>query len=325
MRNSPEQRVLLQFLDGGDRPQRHLGPPPVRRPRLVRHARELLLRPALQRRVHRLPARLQIRRDRLGVPALDVQPDDRQPPLDRVGDGVVGREAPVGAGRRGFSARTRLTVCGLGRWPQRAQQIASARGCRAAGARAWHRGSPGGPPAGASGASRPSAAARGRPARAGRSGRPGGRGCGGGAGLGGALGRRLPEEDDRADQLVGALPRRPRQEFDLAASRRSARPAVVAASPAPFVHARSRWHGYAADCLGPNAVRSVAPSPQMARPAETRSRVVFIFAKSAGPRDVPCPHRCRRHPRPEHAWRVRVSLAPSPTPPARRLGAPAAS
>ena len=32
-------------------------------------------------------------------------------------------------------------------------------------------------------------------------------GADGVAGLGGALGRRLPEEDDRTDQLVGALPR----------------------------------------------------------------------------------------------------------------------
>jgi hypothetical protein len=38
----------------------------------------------------------------------------------------------------------------------------------------------------------------------------------GSTGLGGAFGRRLVEKDDRADQLVGALARRPRQEFDLA-------------------------------------------------------------------------------------------------------------
>lgn len=38
----------------------------------------------------------------------------------------------------------------------------------------------------------------------------------GGAGLGRALGGRLAEEDDRANQLVAARPRRPRQEFNLA-------------------------------------------------------------------------------------------------------------
>ncbi len=38
----------------------------------------------------------------------------------------------------------------------------------------------------------------------------------GGASLGRAFRRRLAEEDDRADQLVRALPRRPRQECDLA-------------------------------------------------------------------------------------------------------------
>ena len=112
-----QQRVSLQLLDRGNRPQGHLGRRLVGRPRPVRQRRELLRGPALQRRVDGLSARLQILGDGLRVPALDVEADDRQPALGRVGGGVVEREAPVGLRWRRVFGEDALDGVGAGAMP----------------------------------------------------------------------------------------------------------------------------------------------------------------------------------------------------------------
>jgi len=59
-------------------------------------------------------AGLEVLRDRLLVPPLDVQPDDRQAARGRVSNAMEGREASMRA-RSGWFASTRLTVALLGR------------------------------------------------------------------------------------------------------------------------------------------------------------------------------------------------------------------
>ena len=159
-----------------------------------------------------------------------MEAGDRQPPLGRVGDGVVGREAPVGAGRRWVLGEEPLDGVGTGavaaaRPADRRQLVDVERRVLALGVedRLPHLG--GMPPVLVDLRRRDEArhpellearhlaidGARGR------------------AGLGGPLGRRLPEEDDRADQFVGPLPRRPRQGLDLV-------PVVGRLDPWPWQH-----------------------------------------------------------------------------------------
>ncbi len=77
--------------------RRHLGCGLVRRGRLIVEPAYPLGDPALQGLVDGDAARFEVRRDRLLVPALDVQPDDRDATLCRVDDAMERCEAAVRA------------------------------------------------------------------------------------------------------------------------------------------------------------------------------------------------------------------------------------
>ena len=145
--------------------------------------------------------------------------------------GVVGREAPVGAGRRRVLGEDALDGVGTGavaeaRPADRRQLVDVERRVLALGVEDR-----------LADLGRQGAVLldlRGRHeaghARAGRSGRPGGRAVRSAAPVSAARSAgRLAEEDDRADQLVGPLPRRPRQQRDLV-------PVVGRLDPRPWRH-----------------------------------------------------------------------------------------